>query len=160
LARNSQADGRRSTGDRARRGLAGFRWLRGYVEDAAHALVLAVQRSAAAGRTYNVAYPVTYTEAEWVREIGRVVGWQGEIVALPASQLPESLRRDRFDYRQHFVIDSSRIRAELGYTEQVAFEEALRRRVAWERADPPDELKPDDYDYEAEDAVLSARALS
>jgi nucleoside-diphosphate-sugar epimerase len=93
--------------------LADFRWLRGYVEDVAHALVLAVQRSAAAGRTYNVAYPVTYTEAEWVREIGRVVGWQGEIVALPASQLPESLRRDRFDYRQHFEVDSSRIRTEL-----------------------------------------------
>jgi nucleoside-diphosphate-sugar epimerase len=140
--------------------LAGLRWLRGYVEDVAHALVLAVSDPPAAGQTHNVAYPVTYTETEWVREIGRVVGWQGEIVALPAAQLPEGLRRDRFDYRQDFVVDSSRIRAELGYAEQIEFDETLRRTVAWERANPPDELKPEDYDYQAEDAALAARALS
>lgn len=68
------------------------------------------------------------------------------------------MRRDRFDYRQDFVVDSSRIRAELGYAEQVEFDEALRRTVAWERANPPNELKPEDYDYE--DAALAARALS
>jgi nucleoside-diphosphate-sugar epimerase len=140
--------------------LAGFRWVRGYVEDVAHAFVLAVSDPRAAGSTYNVAYPVAHTEADWVGEIGRVVGWKGEIVALPASQLAEVLRRDRFDYRQDFVVDSSRIRAELGYAEQVEFDEALRRTVTWERANPPNELRPEDYDYEAEDAALAARTLS
>jgi hypothetical protein len=68
------------------------------------------------------------------------------------------LRRDGFDYRQDVVVDSSRIRAELGYAEQVEFDETLRRTVAWERANPPVELKPEDYDYGAEDAALAARA--
>jgi nucleoside-diphosphate-sugar epimerase len=140
--------------------LAGFRWVRGYVEDVAHAIVLAVADPRAAGRTYNVAYPLAHTEAEWVGEIARVIGWQGEVAALPAAQVPEGLRRDRFDYRQDFVVDSSRLRAELGYAEQIEFEEALRRTVAWERRNPPDELRPEDYDYEAEDAALAARALS
>jgi nucleoside-diphosphate-sugar epimerase len=35
---------------------------------------------------------------------------------------------------QHWVVDTSRIRRELGYRERIAREEAIRRTVAWERA--------------------------
>jgi nucleoside-diphosphate-sugar epimerase len=134
--------------------VARWRWVRGYSEDVAHALVLAVDDPRSAGRTYNVADPVAHTEQEWVQEIGRLAGWEGEVVTLPSERLPESLRHDQFDLRQDYVVDTTRIREELGYQEQVPFEEGLRRTIAWELANPPPELKPADFDYAAEDTAL------
>jgi nucleoside-diphosphate-sugar epimerase len=54
--------------------LAGWRWTRGYVEDMAHAIVLAVTDSKAGGRVYNVAYERAFTEREWIAEIARAHG--------------------------------------------------------------------------------------
>ena len=136
------------------RALHGWRWARGYVEDVAHAIALAVVREDAAGRTYNVADAIAHTEADWVRAVGAVFGWHGEVVGVPTERLPTAMRADKFDLRQHFVIDSSRIRTELGYTESLPPEEALRRTIDWELANPP--ASPDDtFDYEAEEAVLT-----
>ena len=53
------------------------------------------------------------------------------------------------------MTDSSRIRAELGYTEVVAPEEALRQTVASERENLPEQPS----DYAAEDAVLAQSGL-
>ncbi len=58
------------------------------------------------------------------------------------------------DMRQGWSVDSSRIRHELGYREVVPLQEAVRRTVAWERANPPD-IDPDRFDYAAEDALLA-----
>lgn len=135
---------------------AAWRWSRGYVEDVAHAIALAVTDERAAGRIYNVAYSETLSEADWVGAIGRVSGWQGEVVALPGHRLPASLRRDMFDFSQQYEVDSSRIRRELGYAEVVPFDEALRRTIAWEQTNPPEEISPENFDYAAEDAMLSA----
>jgi nucleoside-diphosphate-sugar epimerase len=111
------------------RALAQWRWVRGYVEDVAHAICLAATDDRAAGRTYNVADPVAFSEEEWVRRIAGVHGWQGELVFVSKEQ--------RWDLQQDYVVDSSRIRAELGYAELIDPDEALRRTIAWERANPP-----------------------
>jgi nucleoside-diphosphate-sugar epimerase len=134
---------------------AGWHWARGYVEDVAFAIALAVMDERAVGRTYNVCYPLSLTEAEWVKEIGRVIGWKGEVVALPSAQLPDSLRRDVFDFSQQYSVDSTRIRKELGYTEILPFDEALQRTIEWERANPPAKIDPDAFNYASEDAALS-----
>jgi hypothetical protein len=47
-----------------------------------------------------------------------------------------------------------RIRNELGYTESVAFNEALKRTVEWERKNPPDRIDPQQFDYAAEDKAI------
>ena len=133
-----------------------WRWVRGYVEDVAHAAALAVIDERAAGRVYNVADPEAFTEQDWVRRIARVHGWTGEVVAVPASELPPSLRQaDKFDLRQGFAVDSDRIRRELGYSERVDPDEALRRTIESERANPPETLDAAEWDYAAEDAVLA-----
>lgn len=133
---------------------AGWRWGRGYVEDVAHAVALAVVDERAAGRVYNVAEPSSLTEIEWIEEIARVHGWNGEILALPGEQLPPGLRCT-VNLSQQFVVDSHRIRRELGYAEVVPTAEALRRTIDWERRHPPDTIDPEQFDYDAEDAVLS-----
>lgn len=134
-------------------GMAAFRWSRGYVEDMAHAVALAVTCEAASGRTYNVAETNAYAEADWVRRLAAVLGWPGEVVPLPNEKLPEHLR-ESYDGAQHLFLDTRRIRTELGYSEVVAEDEALRRSIEWERRNPPGEKKgPSAADYAAEDAA-------
>lgn len=139
------------------RAYANWRWARGYVEDVAHAIALAVTDERAAGHIYNVCYERAFTESEWVKQIARVNGWAGEVVALPGNQLPQSLRRDMFDFTQQYEVDSSRIRRQLGYSEIVTFDEALRRTIGWERANRPEQVLPEDFNYDTEDAALAAR---
>jgi nucleoside-diphosphate-sugar epimerase len=134
--------------------IAGWRWVRGYAENVGHATALAVADERAAGRVYNVADPIAYTEAEWVRAIAAVHGWDGEVIAVPRPLLPEALRAE-IDTTQDYAVDSGRIRRELGFAEPVAEEVALRRTIEWERANPPTEQKPEDFDYDAEDSVLA-----
>ncbi len=132
---------------------AQWRWTHGYVENVADAIGLVVTNERAAGRIYNVGETFTFTMSEWVDKIGQVAGWQGRVVFVPRGRLPEPLRRD-INAEQDMVVDSSRIRRELGYIERVDLEEALRRTVAWERANPPKEIDPKEFDYVAEDAFL------
>jgi nucleoside-diphosphate-sugar epimerase len=113
-------------------GLAGWRCLRGYVEDVAAAIALAATDPRAAGQVYNVAEVTAWSEAEWVARIAGAVGWDGQIVTTPAGRQPGP-----FNIRQDLVMDSTRIRAELGYQEVVAPAEALRKTTRWEQENLP-----------------------
>jgi nucleoside-diphosphate-sugar epimerase len=140
-------------------GMANWRWTKGYVENLATAVLLAVTQKRAAGRIYNVGEQDTLTWAEWVRAIGHMAGWDGEVVAVPKTHLPQKLVSDE-NTDQHLVVDTTRIREELGYREHIPREEALRQTVAWQRAHPPDKVDPDRFDYAAEDAVLNRQTDS
>ncbi len=134
--------------------LAGWRWSRGYMENVASAISLAVTDERATGRIYNVAEPDALTHAEWVGAIGNAAGWKGEIIVLPKDQIPEHLKNPLAS-EQDWVVDTTRIREELGYRDAVPREEALRRTVAWERANPPASVDPKLFNYVAEDEVLA-----
>jgi len=134
---------------------AGWRWSRGYVENVATAIALAVEDGRAAGRIYNVAEPTSYSEAEWVGRVGEAVGWSGEVLAIPEHDLPERLRQP-YDFGQDYVVDSARIRDELGYRETIDEATALERTIAWERRNPPAEAP--ELDYGAEDEAVGAYA--
>jgi len=137
-------------------GRAEWCWTRGYVENIATAITLAVVNERAKGRIYNVGETTTLTEAEWIYRIGQVTGWRGEVVTLPKDSLPKHLLID-FHWKQHLVSDSTRIRNELGYTESVAFNEALKRTIEWERKNPPENVDPQQFDYAAEDEAISKK---
>jgi nucleoside-diphosphate-sugar epimerase len=132
---------------------AGWRWARGYVENVAGAIALAVEDGRAAGRVFNVAEPAAYSEAEWVRRIGQAVGWPGEVLALPKDDLPERLRKS-YDFGQDYVVDSTRIREELGYHETIEEVTALDLTIEWERGNPP--AGAPEPDYAAEDEAVGA----
>ncbi len=136
-------------------GIAQWRWTRGYVENVAAAIALALTDERSAGRIYNVGEAEALTEAEWVRRIGQAAGWDGEIVAIPERDTPPQ-RASRWNTDQHLVGDSSRIRKELGYTEPVSQVEALKRTVEWERVHPPEKIDPKMFDYAAEDAIVAS----
>ena len=116
--------------------MARWRWTRGYVENVADAIALAATDDRAAGRVYNVGEPEALSEAEWVAAIGRAAGWEGRVATMAPDQLPQHLV-EAYAFEHHVVGDTRRIRDELGYTERVDRDEALRRTIAWERATPP-----------------------
>ena len=95
-----------------------------------------------------------FTTAEWVKNIGKVAGWHGEVIVVPKDQLPSHLSMN-VDTNQDIVTNTARIRSELGYREPIPFTNGLERTVAWERANPPKEIDPKQFDYDAEDAVLA-----
>jgi len=136
---------------------ASWRGPRGYVENVAAAIALAAVSERAAGRTYNVAETPALTELEWEEKVARAAEWRGKFVILPMNQMPVHLQIPG-NYAQHWVMDSSRIRAELGYRERVPMEEALLRTIAWEGANPPAHVDPARFDYAAEDAAFEPRS--
>jgi nucleoside-diphosphate-sugar epimerase len=133
---------------------ATWSWSRSYVENVAAAITLAVTDNRAAGRIYNVAEPDALWELDWVMAIGHAAGWDDEIIAVPKEQLPEA-QQSSSCFEQDWVVDTSRIRRELGYHEPVSFDDGLRRAVEWERANPPETIDPAQFDYAAEDAALA-----
>jgi nucleoside-diphosphate-sugar epimerase len=130
------------------------RWIRGYVENMAAAIVTAVSDERSANEIYNVGEPEARTEKDWITAIGSAIGWTGDVVGVDAERLPDSLRTNmRFEY--HLDVNCARFYQELYFTEPVSFADGLRETIAWERANPP-EIKARDYDYAAEDEVLKS----
>jgi nucleoside-diphosphate-sugar epimerase len=135
---------------------AASRVSRGYVENVGYAIALAATTGErrARNRIYNVADEHAPTFLEWGNDIARVISWNGRIVTAPDEKLPEDLR----GIGQDLVVDTSRIRGELGFREVEAYEKDLRRTVEWELANLPGDLAPFQlWDYAAEDEVLSSR---
>jgi nucleoside-diphosphate-sugar epimerase len=133
---------------------AKWRWTYGYIDDVATAIALAVTDERARGRIYNVGEEVTLSLEERVRLVGQLAGWQGRIVLAPQGRLPEPLKWG-VNTEQDIVVDSSRIREELGYKEALPLAEAMRLTVDWERVNPPAKIDPKAFDYAAEDAFLA-----
>jgi nucleoside-diphosphate-sugar epimerase len=133
--------------------LARWRAPRGYVENVAAAIVLAATDDRAAGRIYNVGEKENLSELEWAQRVAAVAGWTGEFVLLPADRMPAHLLMPG-NTEQHWSTDTTRIRTELGYREPIAQEEAIRRTIEWERANPTSS-SPHAFDYPAEDAALA-----
>jgi nucleoside-diphosphate-sugar epimerase len=107
-----------------------------------------------AGRVYNIAESPSYSELEWGRRVAAITDWHGDFVILPLERMPVHLRSPA-NFDQHWTADTTRIRSELGFTERVDVDTAIRRTIAWERANPPAvPLAPIDYD--AEDAAIAS----
>lgn len=104
----------------------GARWRgsRGFVENVAHAITLAVIRDEAAARIYNVGDEQTLSEAEWIGAIGRAAKWNGEITVVPTGRIPLAGNME-----QQWVTSTARIRRELGYSDLVPLYEAAARAV-------------------------------
>jgi nucleoside-diphosphate-sugar epimerase len=133
-------------------GYAAWRWTHGYAADVAAATALATLREEAASRIYNVGEPLdrSTSRIDFVRHIGEVVGWKGKVIALPIDQMPEGTQK--LFWEQDWLIDTSRIRKELGFREVVDYDEGIRRTIAWHREHPKDD--PKQFNYAAEDKVI------
>jgi len=132
---------------------AQLRITRGYCENCAAAISLAVTEEEAAGRIYNIGEEQSLPERVWIEHLASIVGWQGEIITRPESDLPEHLKSD-MQCCHHLDIDTGRVRSELGFKEPVSRETALRRTIDWELDNPPKQVSIE-TEYEAEDKIIA-----
>jgi nucleoside-diphosphate-sugar epimerase len=133
--------------------MADWRGTTGYVENVGAAVAAAAVSDRAAGRTYNVGEAETLTEREWAAQIARALDWRGEFALLPDDRLPPFLRAPG-NTAQQWIADTTRLREELGVLDAVARDDAIRRTVDWERANPPAGFVAHQFDYAAEDRAL------
>lgn len=134
---------------------------RGYVDDVARAVALALESPNAVGRTYNVGHERVLSVRGIAELVAQVMGHEWEIVSVPNDRLPAT---NPYATPYHIVYDLKRSRAELGFRESVSLEQGMRRTVEWLLANPPTpqtwgaarHLKEDAFDYAAEDAAIAA----
>jgi nucleoside-diphosphate-sugar epimerase len=137
-------------------GYAGFHFSHGYAADVATAVARAATDDRAAGRVYNVGERDVPTERRRLERWARVAGWCGRIVEVPDEIVPGG---DGLQWPgQDWLLDTTRIRAELAYAEATAEDDAVGATVEWQRANPNPRLDPLRFDYSAEDALLAAIA--
>jgi nucleoside-diphosphate-sugar epimerase len=132
---------------------------RGFVDNVAHAVLLALDKSAeSAGQIYNVGDETIWSVSEWIEVIGRIMHREFEIISMPFSAARPS--RAYAGRSFHWVPDIEKIRTELGYRDQVPANEGLKRTVEWyleNRPEPGGETElaiGDAFDYASEDRLI------
>lgn len=134
----------------------------GYAANLAHAVLLAIdQPDASAGQIYNCGDETQLTLHQSVEVIARALNYEWEIVSLPnAVALPArsfTLQGDT----HHRLLDLTKIKQDLGYTDVVPVEEALVRTAHWyveHQPEPGGEIEKrlqDPFDYAAEDRLVA-----
>ncbi len=136
---------------------------RASARNAAHAILCAVdQPDAAAGKAYNVADEELVSIRQWAELVADAAGRRLEIRSVPGELPSPGWAVMAFGYQAtaSCVLDTSRIRDELGYRDVQTLREGLAETVNWmlEHRQEMDENPTfvDPFDYEAEDRLLEA----
>ncbi|GAA1857302.1 NAD(P)H-binding protein [Pseudonocardia ailaonensis] len=135
---------------------------RGYTRNVARSVLLAADSpDVAAGKSYIVCDPHTYTMTQRIALVAAVCGVEFELVDLPWEHARPAHPLWRYE-QGHRLSDSGLIRRELGYTDELPVDEALAASVEWmlahpfERGGPEENQLGDPFDYEGEDRVMAA----
>lgn len=133
----------------------------GYVENLAHAVLLAVDHpEAAAGQSFNCGDEQTLTLRQRAESIAAILGRSLEVVGVPAQVALPAWPLLTHEASDHRVMDLGKLQRTLGYRDAVAVQEALRRTVHWLLANRPEpggfteRLLGDPFDYAAEDRLI------
>jgi nucleoside-diphosphate-sugar epimerase len=126
-------------------------WTRGYVRDVAAGIRLALESDAAIAEVLNLGEARTWSMGLWARHVLEAAGSEAELTRVPDVLLPDDLKL-LGTVPQHLLVDSSKARDLLGWTETDPHE-AVARSVAWHLANPP---KDADADFSADDRALAA----
>jgi nucleoside-diphosphate-sugar epimerase len=134
-------------------GSGGWLWTRGYVRDVAAGIRLALESDATVAEVLNLGEARTWSMGLWARHVLEAAGSEAELVRVPDVLLPDDLKL-LGTVAQHLLVDSSKARDLLGWTETDPHE-ALHRSVAWHLANPPEGADAD-ADFSADDRALAA----
>lgn len=127
-------------------------WLgtKGYVDDVARGIRLAIETGDLAGEILNLGESRTYPMGMWTQMILDAAGATAELVRVADDALPADLAMTG-TIPQHLLVDSSKARGLLGWTDTPAAE-ALRSSVSWHLDHPPPEASDD---FTADDEALA-----
>lgn len=130
--------------------------------NAAHAVVCAVDRpEVAAGKAYNVADDRLVTIRQWAQLVARAAGRDLEIRSLPREVPSPGLAVSAFGGLESpsCVVDTSRLREDLGYSDVIGLGDGLAEAVEWMVAHAEQMRESgttDPFDYVGEDALMAA----
>jgi nucleoside-diphosphate-sugar epimerase len=134
-----------------------------YVENAAQAILLAIDRpEASAGQIYNCGDERLLTLRQTIEVIASSLSYDLEIVSMPWELAVPARPMIAQPWTTHRVLDLTKIRTQLGYSDVVAPERGLAITAKWLRDHPlppngPDEkIMQDPFDYRAEDELISS----
>jgi nucleoside-diphosphate-sugar epimerase len=134
-------------------GEATFRFSHSYAEDVGAATALAAIDERSVGRIYNVGEKHVPNERERLEHFARVAGWGGRIVEMDDDRVPGG---DGLPYHgQDWLLDTTRIRRELGFEEVSDYDRGIRDTIEWQRANPNPAIDLSQFDYAAEDRALA-----
>lgn len=135
----------------------------GYVENLAHAMMLAVdQPEKAAGQVYNAADQQVLSIRQVIEVIARSMGHRFDIVSMPWEIAWPARPLVAQPWTTHRIVSIGKLEAELGYRDLVPPHEALARTAKWLAENRPapggveEMVLQDPFDYAAEDALISA----
>jgi nucleoside-diphosphate-sugar epimerase len=132
-------------------GTGAWLWTRGYVRDVAAGVRLALESDAAVAEVFNLGESRSWSMGLWARHVLEAAGAKAELVRVPDVLLPADLE-EFGTVAQHLLVDSSKARDLLGWTETDPHE-AVHRSVAWHLAHPPEGASED---FSADDRALAA----
>ena len=131
---------------------------RSYAENAAHALLSAIDNPAANGQIYNVAEERTFTLREWAQVIAKEMGHEFEYIDMPWAIAKPSMPFATSE--RHLVMDITKIKKELGYHDVIPAREGLKRTVQWllenrpENGGEVEQQLRDPFNYGIEDKII------
>ncbi len=112
-------------------GYANWQSTYGDVDNVAGAITAACSATELPSRTYNVGDEVLPIRA-LVDHVAAFADWRGRYLTPSRETLPDALV-EPWDVRHWLVIDTDRIRDELGWAPEVGLRDTLERTLRWER---------------------------
>lgn len=135
----------------------------GYVENLAHALLLAIdQPELARGEAFNLGDEDALSLRQVVEIIADTLDHRLDIVDLPWDLATPARPLVQAHRTAHRMLDIGKLRHRLGYRDLVPAREAIARTAHWLAANPPEPCGPeeqaleDPFDYAAEDRLIDA----
>jgi nucleoside-diphosphate-sugar epimerase len=134
----------------------------GYAANLAHAVLLAVDKpEASAGQIYNCGDENQLTLRQMVEVITRTMNYHWEIVGMPDAVAQPARALAMHENSYHRVMDLTKLKNQLGYTDVVPVEEAVAQTVRWylehqpERGGDLEKRLQDPFNYAAEDQLVA-----
>ncbi|TYL55497.1 epimerase [Nocardioides sp. BGMRC 2183] len=141
-------------------------WLifRAAAQNAAAAILAIVdQPDTANGESYNVADDDQFTMRQWAETVAELCGGELDFIGIPSLIAPSAMNEFLAPAsRPHMMVDSSKIRTQLGHRDVITAREALQETVDWLRENPPTAdaypMYTGKFDYDLEDRQVAAYA--
>lgn len=130
-------------------GVANWLWTRIHVDDAANAVIAALDSQHARGEVFNIGETTTATMRTWIEQILATADHSAELVQVPPDRLPADLVMTG-SFTQHMLFSSDKARRILGWQPQDAAER-VRQSVQWHLAN---HSSAGEGDFSADDAAL------
>jgi len=135
---------------------------RGYLQNMAYSIVLALENRKAEGEIYNASDERTLSVRQIIQMIGEIMDHEWEIVSVPRALMPKIAQTqglpfscDPFDIEPHLLLDISKIKAQLGYRDLVSVRKAMESTVKWLCENPPQKSEFAVVSYSALDEAMT-----